>query len=637
MEIPYSQDFDDIYYSSDGGIEETQFVFIESNQIMERWNLSKDPIFTICETGFGTGLNFLYTWKLWEEFQNKHNTFSDAESVSPSQKSESKINSLRWLHFVSTEAFPLSGSDIYKYLSEIPEISKQLNCFLAKYNLYSPAFYRFIFPESQITLTLLYGDINNTLPELVANVDAWYLDGFAPSKNPEMWSDRVFQEMARLSHIGTSFATYTSSSAVRKGLKAVGFQVQKKNGFGKKREMCFGYYHPEDVSTTLDSEFDSQHLWKNEFSIAGAGVSGASLAFAFKQRSIPVRVYDPIGIAQEASGNPVGILYPHLSKFPTPASQFSLASFYYADQLLSKLTSNQKEKIISQEGLLFKINSEEKANRYKVSLESHSLPEKIAKLTMHESLGECIFFAKARSLDPKSYVNFLLTDVKFINKILPDKSNDQSLDLNSNDFAKISDHLVYCNSYHLKNKESTQELPIKKVRGQLYYSDENDPIFPLLNCFLYPISSDSYIAKDRKNRFILGSTFDEFKTERTWSDKDEESILQRAMELIEEKSPPNFLEIIEGRKEKFLEHTKIENQDSIESNLYRISHRSQSKDRNPIIGNHNGTWVMTALGSRGLLTSLLGGEILASLILKEPIPVPKSILQSLTPERFSKK
>lgn len=637
MEIPYSQAFDDIYYSSDGGIAETQFVFIESNQILERWSLSKDPIFTICETGFGTGLNFLYTWKLWEEFQNKHNTFSDEESDSTSQKRESKINSLRWLHFISTEAFPLSGSDIYKYLHGIPEISEQLKIFLAKYNLYSPAFYRFIFPESRITLTLLYGDINNTLPELVASVDAWYLDGFAPSKNPEMWSDTVFQEMARLSHLGTSFATYTSSSVVRKGLKSAGFHVQKKNGFGKKREMCFGYYHTKEESTTLDSEFNSQHLWKNEFSIAGAGVSGASLAFAFKQRSIPVTVYDPIGIAEEASGNPVGIFYPHLSKFPTSASQFSLASFYYADQLLSSLDSSQKEKIISQEGLLFKINSEEKANRYKKSLESHSLPEKIAKLTKHESLGECIFFAKARSLDPKSYVNYLLTNVKFINKILPDQSVDKSLELNSNKYLKKPNNLVYCNSYHLKNKESTQELPIKKVRGQLYYSDDNDPIFPFLNSFAYPISSDSYMAKDTKNRFILGSTFDEFKTERAWSEQDEETILQRAMELIEHPSPPNFMEIIEERKSRFIEYNKIKNQDSIESNLYRISHRSQSKDRNPIIGNHNGTWVMTALGSRGLVTSLLGGEILASLILKEPVPVPKSILQSLSPVRFSKK
>ncbi|NCN08894.1 MAG: tRNA (5-methylaminomethyl-2-thiouridine)(34)-methyltransferase MnmD [Leptospira sp.] len=675
MEIPYSHEFDDIYFSSDGGLLETQYVFIETNDIPQRWIHNKNSIFTICETGFGTGLNFLYTWKLWDTFikdkpslcvEGSNQIVNESEDENESaDKVEMGNSSLQWLHFISTEAFPLSGSDIYKYLKESSEISEQLGTFLIKYKLYSPGFYRFNFPKSRISLTLLYGDINETLPELIANVDAWFLDGFAPSKNPQMWTETVFQEMARLSRNGTSFSTYTSASLVRKGLKEVGFSVQKKNGFGRKREMCFGLFHKENTSenrigseneigteegigneNTFETEIEFEkilklktsenksNLWNTEFSIAGAGLAGSSLAYALRQRGIPVTVYDPIGIAEEASGNPIGIFYPHLTKYPSKASTFSLSSFYYANQILDELNEDEKSNVISQEGLFYKIDSEDKKLRYKNSLISHSLPEDIAQLVKSEHLGECIFFPKAKSILPRNFVKYLLQDSTFIKENL---SILQSISSNANKNIIQNKTTVYCTSYHLKDLETTQDLPIKKVRGQLYFSDDNDPLYSLLEKFENPLCSDSYLAKDNQNRFIIGSTFDEFKTERSWSEEDEGIILKRAFDLIQKKSDNSIQEIIDQRKIRFQEIPKSDTKHSIESNLYRISHRSQSKDRNPIIGNYNGTWIMTALGSRGLVTALLGGEILASLILDEPIPVPKSILDFLSPKRFSKK
>ena len=121
MEIPFSERFNDIYFSKDGGIEETKFVFLEGNNLFQRWNELKHRNFTICETGFGTGLNFLCTWNLWKEFFKKNNS--------------QEFSNQHWLHFISTEAYPLTKTEIHKYLQNFNEINANLNIFLNVYEL----------------------------------------------------------------------------------------------------------------------------------------------------------------------------------------------------------------------------------------------------------------------------------------------------------------------------------------------------------------------------------------------------------------------------------------------------------------------------------------------------------------------
>lgn len=223
---PRSKEFDDVYFSAADGLAETQHVFFEGNRLPGRW-AGRDS-FTICETGFGTGLNFLATWKL----------FSDTKQ--PGQK----------LHFISFEKFPLSREEIKEYLEPWRgELGVQLDALCDGYEKKDPVL-RLRFSSScakasedgqdDISLELIFGDVNEELPKLNEKIDCWFLDGFRPRVNPEMWSEVVFQNMVRLSSPGTTYATFTAAAVVKNGLKAVGFTVKRTKGFGWKWHMISG-------------------------------------------------------------------------------------------------------------------------------------------------------------------------------------------------------------------------------------------------------------------------------------------------------------------------------------------------------------------------------------------------------------
>lgn len=221
-EQPYSRQFGDVYFSSDNGLLESEYVFLQGNCLAARWQASTPTTFTVIETGFGTGLNFLNCAKLWLD-----NSPMDCR-----------------LHYISVEKYPLSIQDISTALELWPSLAPYKQTFLAHYpqalNNQNLRIY-----DGRIELSLHIGDATECLARLNRQADAWFLDGFAPAKNPAMWQAGLFQHMARLSHAGTTFATFTSAGEVRRSLIAAGFQVQKRVGFGKKREMLVGEYAGE--------------------------------------------------------------------------------------------------------------------------------------------------------------------------------------------------------------------------------------------------------------------------------------------------------------------------------------------------------------------------------------------------------
>ena len=216
--VPRSEIFDDIYFSPADGLAETDHVFIKGNNLPEAWKGRES--FTVAETGFGTGLNFLSSWKIFEE---------------TAQAGQS-------LHFISVEKYPLSAEKIALYLQKWDEFFEgRLARLCEAYPVPIPGFHR-IQISPAITLTLVFDDANAALPRLDAQVNAWFLDGFKPSSNPDMWSEKLFSEMNRLSAPGATLATFTSAGFVRRGLAAAGFEVQKVPGFGTKREMSVGVF-----------------------------------------------------------------------------------------------------------------------------------------------------------------------------------------------------------------------------------------------------------------------------------------------------------------------------------------------------------------------------------------------------------
>lgn len=211
--LPVSTRFDDPYYSKEDGRAETDHVFIQGNRLPERWPLMKEC--TIAELGFGTGLNFLETVRQWNANQNTNSK----------------------LHFISFEQFPISKDDMQKALSPwqtLGSLREDLTGIWQPTQTIDKAL------SETVRLTVYMGDANHILSNLSLRADAWFLDGFSPAKNPELWNTELLEEVGKNTVAGGTFATYTAAGFVKRNLKSAGFEVTKVKGFGRKRDMLIG-------------------------------------------------------------------------------------------------------------------------------------------------------------------------------------------------------------------------------------------------------------------------------------------------------------------------------------------------------------------------------------------------------------
>jgi tRNA 5-methylaminomethyl-2-thiouridine biosynthesis bifunctional protein len=218
---PFSADFGDVYYSTDGGPGQAEFVFLAGNGLPERWR-HRDT-FTVLETGFGTGLNFLATWKAWL-----------ADSARCSR-----------LRFVSIEKHPIGADDLLALHQRWPELARCSEQLRAAWPLPETGLHTLQFEQDRVTLDLHFGDAADVLPRLKEEVDAFYLDGFAPGKNADMWSPAIFRALAAAATPGATLATWTVAAKVRKGLAEAGFSLWKSVGYGRKRDMLRGALRTE--------------------------------------------------------------------------------------------------------------------------------------------------------------------------------------------------------------------------------------------------------------------------------------------------------------------------------------------------------------------------------------------------------
>lgn len=598
MNVPYSALYDDIYYSREGGLEESKYVFLKGNNLLERWENHNCHCFTILELGFGTGLNFLATWKLWKEFLKSN----------PNHK-------LKRLFYISCEKYPLDKETIKHYLSEFIEIQDILKIYLEKYTLPvpnpPPGYYRYHFPEYGITLQLLIGEAYLNIQELEAKIDAFYLDGFNPKKNPDLWTKELFIELIKRANPEATLATYSSAKIVQENLIHAGFEPWKTKGFGKKREMLQAKVKLSNPKIENNTIQDTQ-----PYCIVGAGIAGASVAYALSLRKKEVFIFDGAGIANGASGNPAGIYYPYLTKYPLPFSRFSLQAFLYGLDFI--LQENQNVSIIYSKGLDLLLLTPETIDKYINSLKEFHIPEHIAEFKTNPNR---IFFPFGLTLSPKNLVHALIQKSKatFI----------QENFLLDNIYNK---NIIFCNSYSAIHLPSFKNITLRKTRGQI-------AIFPgdiLENPPNHAICSQSYLAPWINGYFIAGSTYDEFQTERGYSIEDENKIFHDMLQLSPVKNYKNFLHWKEHRQNQILQSILTFQENPMEGKFFRVSHRAQSKDRVPIVGKIPEGWVLTGLGSRGLVSGLLAGEMIASFIFEEPSPVPKSVRLGLSLERFLK-
>lgn len=265
--VPYSLAYNDVYHPEWGAAEQARRVFLHGNSLPERWQ--GKPVFTVCETGFGLGQNFLALWRAWR---------SDPQR--PAR-----------LHVVSFEAHPFTQEDLHRYLLLGRSDSERglASELVAAWPPLLPGIHRLEFQDGQVTLTLAFGAIERLARQVSASVDAYFLDGFAPRVNPGMWTPSLFGQMARMANAGATLATWCCAGEVRRGLREAGFLVSKVPGYGGKREITVGVLRPGmgKVPTPPSSR---------SMIVVGGGLAGAGIAHALAIRGHKATVLDPVFI-----------------------------------------------------------------------------------------------------------------------------------------------------------------------------------------------------------------------------------------------------------------------------------------------------------------------------------------------------
>ncbi len=304
-----SEDTNDVYFSRAGGLEESRYVFIEGNDLPARF--TKAECFVIGETGFGTGLNFLATWECW------HNA--------------NKPEGAR-LEYISLELAPFSKESLSEIYAQFPdELQPLAKRVLAAYPLRVPGYHRLELSKD-IALTLIFGAAEQALKQLRVGADAWFLDGFAPAKNPDMWSTSVCRYLAENTKEGGTFSTFTAARVVRDGLAHAGYKVAKIKGFGRKRDMLIGRL-PKARERRLKKpwfHYPPARLSSADAIVIGGGIAGCSAAYSLAKRGLRVTLLEREGgVGRGASGNRAGVFYPVIAKDWSPPMRFYLQALSY--------------------------------------------------------------------------------------------------------------------------------------------------------------------------------------------------------------------------------------------------------------------------------------------------------------------
>ena len=299
---PASQAFGDIYFSVEGGLEETRAVYLKACGLPERWSEPQFQrrSFIIGELGFGTGLNFLAAWQLWSQTRRAGQR----------------------LHFVSIEKFPFSKEALAQALESWPELAGLAAQLLERWPGRVRGAHTLHLP-SDVTLTLIHDDAAPALSGLSMKADAWFLDGFSPARNPQMWTPSLLARVGALSSPGARIGTFTAAGAVRSSLAQAGFDVRKTQGFGRKRHRI------EAVMPTAAQADKDRGVIRPV--IVGAGIAGLCLVDAFARRGISAAVIDP-NDGTAASANAAAIIKPRLDRQDSPLARFALSAYLYALQ-----------------------------------------------------------------------------------------------------------------------------------------------------------------------------------------------------------------------------------------------------------------------------------------------------------------
>ncbi|WP_193556661.1 bifunctional tRNA (5-methylaminomethyl-2-thiouridine)(34)-methyltransferase MnmD/FAD-dependent 5-carboxymethylaminomethyl-2-thiouridine(34) oxidoreductase MnmC [Aeromonas schubertii] len=633
---PVSSEFGDVYFSNDNGLNETRYVFLQQNRLPERFSRHDRDQFVIAETGFGTGLNFLASWQAFAAHLATRETGT------------------RRLHFTSFEKFPLTRPDLAKALAAWPELSDFSEQLVAQWPLALPGCHRLLFDEGHVTLDLWFGDIKESLPRVPHGqdglVDAWFLDGFAPAKNPEMWTPELFAALARLARADATLATFTCAGFVRRGLIEAGWAMEKVKGYGSKREMLAGTRRDKTPCSGLQRAYPRPAGREGEVLLVGGGIASAMTALSLVRRGRAVTLLcADAAPAGGASGNRQGALYPLLGGEHDTLSRFYAAAFPYARERLVELAARHEVafELCGVTQLAYDDKSTQKIAKLLTGPFPAELVYAVPATEMASELGlptGCAGVAYPRGgwLCPADLTRAALAEAA-TSGLLTQHYGAEVTHLSQHGDLWVAEgpsgrwqapNLVVAAGHRLPELIPFAALPLYPVRGQVSHARTNPALSRLKQVLCY----DGYLSPGHQGRHCIGASYGRNQTGLDYREEEQASNRERLIACLPEQEWPLGVDLSDrearvGVRSASRDHLPVMGPVAV---LERLEQRWRDHDADPqwSLPTWPGLFVLGALGSRGLCSAPLCGELLAAEICGEPLGLDRELLDALHPARY---
>lgn len=594
-----STQFHDIYFNAAQGFAESDHVFIHGNQLIARFRaLPENASFTIAEIGFGSGLNCLNAAQHFLETAPK----------------------TARLHLISCEKFPIARAQLAAIQAQwpLPAVRAAL---LANYPDCQAGFHQFSI-HPRITLTLLMGDVAETLAQLDAKVDAWFLDGFAPSVAPEMWSPSVFNAIARLSHETTTLATFTVAALVREHLTEAGFAFTRAPGFGKKRQMLTAHLSCAPAKSASWTDLPSMTLPREQpIAIIGAGLAGAATAAALASYGQCVEVYSSEAYPA-ASDVPLAVPFFLPGRTPSPLRDFHYLAWLDAHRELRRL-QQQYPDIMHAMPIAIGAQAPRARNKltaYQALLSPPYLSAEAATVTLH-GLGAIHTPALLAALLAHPNITHIKQEIPQLVRIAA------GWQLGNKPYATV----IIASGWNAQLLPKAYRSFMRPIRGQASCFALDAPLPARITC-----AKHSLIPFADLRHCYFGSTYQTNNADLTPRDSDNAQALTDFKTLYPDTHAQltgEFVGVRAATRDYLPLIGPLATPESVDARYApwrKDSHIpiSQALDVYPGLFAHLG------LGSKGSFTAFLGAKILAAQIMGAPMPVPRNLLAHLLPARY---
>lgn len=639
---PRSREHDDIYHPRGGALAQARHVFLNDDGLASRWRGRER--FVVLETGFGLGNNFLSTWAAWRDDPGR----------------------CRRLHFISIEATPPTHADLAATPRD-PSLTPLADELANRWPPHTWNLHRLAFEDGAVELLLAFGDVAAWLPQLVASVDAFFLDGFAPARNPSMWDARLFKAMARLAAPGASVATWTAARMVRDGLRGAGFDVALAPGSHGKRDITRAVFAPRFTPRLAPRRTSAIDLHRrgsgdgdgdrdgDRIVIVGAGLAGCALAHALAESGRSTFIIERgAEVAGEASGNAAGLFHGVVHGADGRHARFHRAAAFAAREAVGHALARHGVQG-STGGLLRLEPAATDVSSLQSVIDRLGLPADYVRALSAEAASALAgvslsapawHYPQGGWVDPRALARSWLdaagprVELRLSCEVDALRRIGDRWALIAADGRTIvtSATVILCNASGAFGRAEAAPWPLRRQRGQVSSVDVatlSPGAVPRL-----PITGSGYVLPEIDGRAWFGATTQWEDDDGAVRDDDHRENIDRWRRLLGPASVPELDRVagrtgwrwLSGDRLPIIGGVPAESVDGIAPDL--LTPPSARLDQPRFVARAPGLFVFAALGSRGIASASLGARLLAATITGAPSPVEADLIDAVDPARF---